>query len=99
MTSEPILIGIDVGSTNFKAAAYDTAGRPIACAHVPTPTRYPRPGWAYFDPDEVWDLVTSILREVTSALRREPPGGRAWPSPAWPRRACRWTKTTVRSTP
>ena len=68
MTPEPILIGIDVGTTNFKAAAYDTAGRPIACAHVPTPTRYPRPGWAYFDPDEVWDLVTSILRQVSSAL-------------------------------
>jgi sugar (pentulose or hexulose) kinase len=63
LTPEPTLIGIDVGSTNFKAVAYDTAGRPIACAHVPTPTRYPRLGWAYFEPDEVWDQESTCGRQ------------------------------------
>jgi xylulokinase len=76
LTPEPILIGIDVGTTNFKAATYDTTGRLIACAHVPTPTRYPRPGWACFDPDEVWDLASSCgrqsLPQTTARIVRKP---------------------------
>ncbi len=68
MNSEPILIGIDIGTTNLKAVAYDLAGRSVARSHASTPTCYPRPGWAYYEPDELWSRVASILRDVTAAL-------------------------------
>jgi xylulokinase len=68
MKREPVLIGIDIGTTNLKVVAYDVAGNPVASSHVCTPTCYPRPGWAHYDPDELWAHLTSILRQVTAAL-------------------------------
>lgn len=65
---EPVLIGLDVGTTNFKAVAFDLAGRAVAHSSTPTQTHYPQPGWAYYDPDEVWEGIAGIISDVTTAL-------------------------------
>ena len=54
MSREPLLVGIDLGTTNIKAIVFDRAGAIVAGASVPTPTVYPRPTWAYHDPQEFW---------------------------------------------
>lgn len=70
-TKKPVLLGLDVGTTNLKAVAFDLAGQPMAHSSTPTITHYPRPGWAYYDPDEVWDRVAGIISDVMAALGEE----------------------------
>lgn len=48
MGDEPLLVGIDVGTTNIKAVIFDRHGRLVAAGSRKTPVHYPQPGWAYF---------------------------------------------------
>ena len=68
MSAEPLLVGADVGTTNIKVVAFDRSGQPVAHASTPTPTHYPRPGWAYYDPEELWGAFVVTLRRVTDEL-------------------------------
>ncbi len=66
--AEPLLLGIDIGTTNIKTILFDPTGATVAHASVRTPTHYPRPNWAYFDPEETWNAVVQGLRTVTSQV-------------------------------
>ena len=68
MSSTPLLVGLDVGTTTVKAIVFDPTGKTIAQASIPTPTHYPRPGWAYYEPEELWQSVVQVLRQVISRL-------------------------------
>src|SRR5215218_709371 len=68
MSTEPILIGADVGTTNIKVVAFDKRGRSVGSASSPTPTRYPGPGRADHDPEELWSAFAATLRQVTGKL-------------------------------
>ena len=70
MSNSPLLVGIDFGTTNIKAIVFDPTGRVVAGASAPTPTYFPRPGWAYFDPDQVWETTAALLRQVTAKTDR-----------------------------
>ncbi|MEM7035016.1 MAG: FGGY family carbohydrate kinase [Chloroflexota bacterium] len=64
----PILIGLDLGTTNIKALAFHTNGTIIAASNVLTPTHYPQPGWAHYEADEIWTAAISCLRQLTKQL-------------------------------
>jgi xylulokinase len=64
----PLLLGLDMGSTNVKAVAYEPDGRAVAQASVPTVTHYPRPTWAFFRPDELWSSAARVIRDVTARI-------------------------------
>jgi len=68
MNAEPLLIGADVGTTNIKVVAFDRSGRAVEGVSSPTPTRYPKPGRAHYDPEELWSTFASTLRRVTQKL-------------------------------
>ncbi|MEZ4863353.1 MAG: FGGY family carbohydrate kinase [Caldilineaceae bacterium] len=68
MTDAPLLLGIDIGTTNLKAIVFDTTGQSVAQAAVRTPTYYPQPGWAYYDAEEIWQATSTALRAVTSQI-------------------------------
>jgi xylulokinase len=40
----------------------------VALASTPTITHYPRPAWAYYDPEELWSQACQVLRAVTSQV-------------------------------
>ena len=65
MAAEPLLLGADVGTTNIRVVAFDPSGKAVAQASVPTPTHYPRPGWAHYKPEELWQSFVTALRRVT----------------------------------
>jgi xylulokinase len=65
---DALILGIDLGTTSTKAVAYDVRGRMVATASEPTVTHYPRPLWAYFEPEELWGAVTSAVRGVVSQI-------------------------------
>ncbi|HXF64832.1 MAG TPA: FGGY family carbohydrate kinase [Caldilineaceae bacterium] len=64
----PVLIGIDAGTTTIKAIAFAPEGSVLAQAAAPTPTHHPRPGWAYHHPEELWQTVVGLLRDLTARL-------------------------------
>lgn len=68
MGNEPLIAGVDVGTTNIKAVVYTPDGQAVAIASRPTPVHYPQPGWANFQVDELWNSFVSALREVTGRL-------------------------------
>src|ERR671931_368274 len=65
---DELLLGIDVGSTNCKAILFDLSGRPVATASAPTLTRRPRPNWAEYDPDDLWDTVAATIRQAIRTI-------------------------------
>jgi xylulokinase len=68
VTAEPLLVGADIGTTNIKVAAFSPDGRIVAEASSPTPTYFPRPGWAHHDPEELWRCFVAALRKVTGQI-------------------------------
>lgn len=65
------LIGVDLGSTNLKAIAYDLTGRAVAKASRPNERVNPdpeHPDWAIWRPEAIWGGVADCLREVTGQL-------------------------------
>lgn len=65
---QELILGIDLGTTSTKAVAYDLNGHMVATSSVPTVIHYPRPLWAYFEPEELWNAAVSAVRGVTSQI-------------------------------
>ena len=65
---QQLLVGIDIGTTNVKAAAFTPAGKLLHVARRPTPTSRPAPDHAEHDPEGIWTAVTECLREVTRTV-------------------------------
>jgi xylulokinase len=63
-----LLLGLDVGTTSVKAVVYQPDGMAVAASTVPTPTHVPRPGWAYYRPDELWQTVVAAIRGALANL-------------------------------
>ncbi len=63
------LVGIDVGSSAVKAAAYRDDGEVFARAHVPFPSLHPGPGLSEVDGDGVWNAMAGVVRKLTSNQR------------------------------
>ena len=59
-----LLLGIDIGTTNIKAALATPAGRIVAQAQNDYPIHYPQPGWAEQDPADWWRGVVTVTRVV-----------------------------------
>ena len=68
MSDFPLLLGIDIGTTNIKIIVFDPTGRTVAQASVPTPTHYAQPGWATYDAEETWQTVVMCIRTVVGRV-------------------------------
>lgn len=62
------LLGVDVGSTTIKAAAYTADGRAIALETRRSPVIRRNPGWSEQDMAEVWSITADCIRAVTGKL-------------------------------
>ena len=73
------LVGIDIGSSAVKAAAYDTGGALLAQATEAVPSLHPGPGLSEVDGDGVWKAVVAVVQQVTTdeRVRRDPPAALA----------------------
>ena len=65
MAAEPILVGLDVGTTGVKAIAISPAGAVQAVATRSYPLSTPRPGWSEQDPEDWWLASEAALAEVS----------------------------------
>ncbi len=69
------LIGIDVGSSSIKVAAYSEAGNLLAVTGNEITPLHPEPGLWEQDPEEIWQATSKGMRSLMQeeALRRDPP--------------------------
>jgi xylulokinase len=74
------LLGVDVGSSSVKAAAYTADGRELARAQEAVLSRHDRGGACETDPETTWRAIVNAVRHVASApqLRRSPPAALAF---------------------
>ena len=66
------LLGIDIGTTGCKAAAFSEEGACLAQAYREYPTRHPQEGWAQLDSTEVWRHVCDVVRETAAGTEGDP---------------------------
>lgn len=63
--------GIDVGTTNLKAALFTQEGTLAAYHSEPTPTVHPQKEWSEFEPYAIWNGVCDCLKKITSTVSSE----------------------------
>ena len=61
-----LLLGIDVGTTISKCVVFDFEGNEIAAARCPTAVQHPIPASSEIDMRDVWNAVSSSIRELVS---------------------------------
>src|SRR5215471_5744881 len=73
------LVGIDVGSSAVKAAAYRADGGLLGQAAEAVPSLHPVPGAAEVSADDVWGAVVRVVRRLADSprVRRDPPAALA----------------------
>ena len=72
MTDSELLLGIDVGTTAVKVAAFTVDGERVAAHAVSYPVHRPRPGWAEQDPLDWWRGCLRGIRAVLADVRNRP---------------------------
>lgn len=65
---ESLLLGLDLGTTNAKAAVYDRQGRLVAESSAAYATHYPQPGWAEQRPADWLRALTTACRQLMHQL-------------------------------
>ena len=61
---EPVLLGIDQGTTSTRAIAFDQRLKPLAAASRQLTIRHPQPGWVEQDAEEILESVVGTIAEV-----------------------------------
>ncbi|MGZ4399236.1 MAG: xylulokinase [Gaiellaceae bacterium] len=64
MSSEPTIVGLDVGTSGVKALAISPSGEILAKAEEEYPLSIPRPGWAEQDPEDWWRASERALARL-----------------------------------
>lgn len=67
MTSTPMVLAIDQGTTSSRAIVFDERANVIAAAQAEFKQLYPRPGWVEHDPEAIWSTTLSTAREAVAA--------------------------------
>ena len=67
-TGEPLLVGVDAGTTNTKAVVFTAEGRVVAQASTPTPIDYPRPEWAEYEAESLWTTAADAIRTALAQV-------------------------------
>src|SRR5215471_8889102 len=69
MSQPACLIGVDVGTTNIKAGAFNEKGHALAMASAQLRIDRPKPGWATFDAVNIWQQTVQVLAEISRAIK------------------------------
>jgi ribulokinase len=59
--SEPLFLGVDVGTQSLRAGLFTSAGRALAIVGSPLKTTFPRPTWAEQHAQSWWDALCQVV--------------------------------------
>jgi glycerol kinase len=62
--TEPVILAIDQGTSATKAIAVNAAGRVVARSRRSLSQRFPNPGWAEQDPEELFQSVAAAVADL-----------------------------------
>src|SRR5260370_41378979 len=83
--STSVLVGVDIGTSSAKGAAYDPDGRALGTVEIAYRHETPRRGWAEADATVWWRATCRILRSLADTVRPAQidgvAGGRPGPPP------------------
>ena len=65
------LLGVDIGTTNWKAVLYTYTGEMVARSVTPTLTHYGEAGRAAYRADEIWNGVCTLIEDVLTQCRKQ----------------------------
>ncbi|MGK0173346.1 MAG: glycerol kinase [Gammaproteobacteria bacterium] len=68
MSTTPLLLSIDQGTTSTRAIVFDTDGSAVAVAQEEFTQHFPHPGWVEHDPDEIWATTLSVCHDALAGL-------------------------------
>jgi xylulokinase len=68
---DQVLLGVDIGTTSVKTAAFTPDGELLGAHSTPIRTARPHTGWVEQDPEDWWRACTAGIAAVTAEL---PPG-------------------------
>ncbi len=66
-----LILSIDVGTTNLKAGVVDEKGEILSLRRVKTPVHRPEAGAAEHQPQELYDIVIAVCREVSRRYKHD----------------------------
>ena len=66
--TEPLFLGLDVGTSGVKAILVSPTGDVRASATTPLTLSTPRPGWAEQDPEAWWKASVASIRDVLARV-------------------------------
>lgn len=69
--TQDVVIGLDLGTTDIKAIAFDAAGQPLVRAQRPSSLTRGADGAAELDPERVADAAEDALADVFATLRSQ----------------------------
>lgn len=64
-----LLLGIDVGTTNWKAAVFDCRGRLLSIHRAPNIVQYQPYGMGYYDVEVLWGTISGLIRQTLSDVQ------------------------------
>lgn len=62
-----VLLGIDVGTTNWKVGAFTPSGKLLHFEKTPAVMKPYGEGDRFYDPDQLWGSIVALLRKVVEA--------------------------------
>ena len=68
---EPLLVGIDLGTSAVKVLAVTPSGRLHGRAEEPCPPEAPRPGWLEVPPERWWEATRAALARLFASRRAD----------------------------
>jgi xylulokinase len=69
---EPLLLGIDAGTSSVKAVLLDLRGNLCAVCQADYPLHHLRPGWVEQDPEDWWQATCKAIREALEKVELGP---------------------------
>ncbi|MGA3099052.1 MAG: FGGY family carbohydrate kinase, partial [Bryobacteraceae bacterium] len=69
---EPLLLGIDVGTSSVKAVLLDLRGNLCAACQAEYPLHHIRPAWVEQDPEDWWQATCNVIREALAKVPHGP---------------------------
>lgn len=71
MTERKLLMGIDIGTTNWKVVVFDEQGKRVFMEKTATITHYDDQGHSTYKPSEIWDNVSRMMDMAGKAYGHE----------------------------
>jgi len=71
MSSQPLILSIDQGTTSSRAMLFEKNGESSFTAQKEFTQIYPASGWVEHDPEEIWNTTLDVCREAVTAAQKQ----------------------------